>query len=286
MTLPNEKKLAREIVEGFAHACHITPPEYDIVDKAGEKYLAIAVGQANEIYVKRLEEIMSSLDDDHPFSRHVFLRPRTPESWLKSNETQLLEKLISESLTVGQSTLDSEYHKEFIPFLGGEERQIFSDANHVVFGRRGAGKSSLVLYACNNARREGIPFVWIALQQYRGRDDLLVIPQVLYEFVERIAEYESAEPERIERLRAIVRTLEDKGIELSKKDIDITLPRFAREVIPFVKLNKRLYLCIDDLHLLHPSLQPYFFVSVLLVCAWQSCVHENNCDRELRKTLR
>ncbi|EMI15476.1 hypothetical protein RMSM_07598 [Rhodopirellula maiorica SM1] len=252
------KKQASDIVDDFARRCHVTPPNFEIVDKAGDKYLAISVGRVNDIYANHIEQVSDALEEDHPFSDRIFLRQKTPDAWLRSTETQLLEKLISESLTVGRSTLDSEYHKKFIPFLGGEERQIFSDANHVVFGRRGAGKSSLVLYACNNARRENIPFVWIALQQYRGRDDLMVIPQVLYELIEGIAAYESIDIERIEKLRKIVNALEDKEGDLTRKDIDIVLPRIARELLPFVRENGKFYICIDDLHLLDKSLQPYF----------------------------
>jgi hypothetical protein len=165
---------------------------------------------------------------------------------------------LAESLTIGKSTLESDYHRKFIPFLGGEERQIFSETNHVVFGRRGAGKSSLVLYACNQARRNGLPFAWIALQQYSGRDDLLVIPQVLYELVEAIAAYPSAEPERLQRLRSEVYSLEAKGCHLTRKDINTAIPRLTREILPFVHRCKHFYLCIDDLHLLHPTIQPCF----------------------------
>ena len=114
--------------------------------------------------------------DKNTYAVRVFLRSVVPKPWFVSTEVQLLQKIFSESLTIGKATLDSGFHRKFIPFLGGEERRIYSEANHVVYGRRGAEKSSLVLYACHQAQRASKPFAWIALQQYSVRDDLLVIP--------------------------------------------------------------------------------------------------------------
>jgi hypothetical protein len=253
---------AQKLIERFAIACNITPPHYSIVDKAGEKYLAIHVGRINEIYAQKLSEIKEQLRDTNDFADRVFLKPSKPESWLRSLECQLLQRLLAQSLTVGKSTLQSEYHQKFIPFVGGEERQIYSETNHVVFGRRGAGKSSLVLYACNCAKRDRFPFAWIALQQYRRRDDLLVVPQVLYEVVDALAEVGSEDLERIKRLRNVVYGLEEKGADLTKKHIDVTLPVFARDFLPFVRRHSNFYIFLDDLHLLHPSIQPYVLSAI------------------------
>ncbi len=253
------KDSAQQIIDRFATACNITYPHHSIVDKAGEKYLAIHVGRINDVYAQELSALRKELrSSDNVFSDRVFLKPKTPRSWLQSTETQLLQRLLAQSLTIGKSSLSSSFHQKFIPFLGGEERRIYSDTNHVVFGRRGAGKSSLVLYACNQAKRDGIPFSWIALQQYRGRDDLQVIPQVLYEITDAIQGEPGAEPERMSRLHSVIHELEAKGARLTKNEINVKLPVFARDLLPFVRKQSHFYLFIDDLHLLHPSIQPYF----------------------------
>ena len=249
---------ATQLVERFAAICNITIPSFSIIDKAGEDYLAIHVGRINEIYTDALSIVRSELSSVNKYSDRVFLKPSAPKSWVKSLEVQLLQRILAESLTVGKSTLDSAFHKKFIPFLGGEERRIYSEANHVVFGRRGAGKSSLVLYACHQAQRENRPYAWIALQQYSGRDDLLVIPQVLYELVDAIARYPEADADRVQRLRGIIYSLEEKGEQLTKREINQKLPIFARDFLPFVRHYGHFYLFLDDLHLLHPSVQPYF----------------------------
>ena len=248
---------AKEFVDRFALFCNITVPNWTLIDKAGDEYLAIEVGSINDFYAHALSAVRDELSTNE-YADQVFLKAVKPKPWLRSLEIQLLQRIFSESITVGKATLDLDFHRKVIPFLGGEERRIYSEANHVVFGRRGAGKSSLVLYACLQAQREERPFAWIALQQYRGRDDLLVIPQVLYEIVDSASKYPLAEPERIERLRKFVYGLEEKGEALTKKDINQSLPIFARDFLPFVQTYKQFYLFLDDLHLLHPNIQPYF----------------------------
>jgi hypothetical protein len=249
---------ATQFVDRFASICNITTPKWSIIDKGGEVFLSIQVGKINEIYTDALSAVRNELALSNEYSDRVFLKAVTPRSWLESIEVQLLQRILTESLTIGKSTLDSAFHKNFIPFLGGEERRIYSEANHVVFGRRGAGKSSLVLYACHQAHRENRPYAWIALQQYNGRDDLLVIPQVLYEIADAVARFPGAEKERVDRLRDIIYSLEERGEQINKREINQKLPIFARDFLPFVHRNKHFYLFLDDLHLLHPTIQPYF----------------------------
>lgn len=253
---------AKDIVEKFASACNILEPDFDIIEKAGDDYLAIYVGKINEIYASALTKLREELHESNIYKDKVFLKERKPKSWLNSNETQLLQKLLSQSLTVGKSTMTSDFHKKFIPFLGGEERKIYSDANHIVFGRRGAGKSSLILYAANKAKNDSVPFVWIALQQYRGRKDLQVIPQILYEIVDAVGEYEQGDSARIQRLKERVGKLEDKGLELTSEEIDIFLPVFSRDLLAFVKEKSKLFVFFDDLHLVDLELQPYLLSTI------------------------
>ena len=263
---------AERVVKNLATACNIAPPDYEIVNKGGEKYLVIHVGSVSDLYTSKLSIVRGELEDDNRFKDRVFLKEVRPETWLNSSEAQLLQRLLAQSLTIGKSTLQSQYHQKFIPFLAGEERRIYGETNHIVFGRRGAGKSSLVVFACNRAQQENVPFSWIALQQYRGRDDLLVIPQVLYELVDAVAQYDSQSSERVTRLRSLVSKLETRGSRLQKNDINVELPVFARDFLAFVRERNGLYLFLDDLHLLHPTLQP-FFLSALYSFARGNRVH-------------
>jgi hypothetical protein len=246
---------AKRIATDFAGLCNIAVPKYSIVDKAGDNYLAIHVGAENEPYANHLREVIDAQDSDNFFAG-IFLKVVPQHNWLVSHECQLLQRILSESLTVGRATLESDFHRHYIPSLAGEETKIYTKTNHVVFGRRGAGKSSLVLYACNQAKRQNVPFAWIALQQYRRRDDLLVVPQVLYELVESLSRYEDIETE-IGRLRSCVAELDSWGGDITREKINQQLPIIGREARKIAEKFGQLLICMDDLHLVSASLQPY-----------------------------
>lgn len=257
---------AEEFVERFAASCGIRTPAYELVDKAGESYLAIHVGKITEFYAQKLSELRSTLGLDNEFSTRVFLKQSRPVSWLQSSETQILQRLLAESLTVGRSSLKSPFFRRSAFVVGGEEQRVYSETNHVIFGRRGAGKSSLVLFACNRAQRDGTPYAWLTLQQYRGRHDLLVIPQVLYELVDAIENADNSQTERVQRLRRLAHQLENKGADLTKQDIDMQLPVFARDFLFITRQGRAFFIFVDDLHLLHPDLQPYFLSALYSFC--------------------
>ncbi|HUS44598.1 MAG TPA: ATP-binding protein [Phycisphaerae bacterium] len=253
---------AKEFAGRFARICNIAPPPYSVVDKAGEEYLALHVGTANKVYEEGLARTNSELESSNAFANRAFLKRKRPANWLNSSECQILQGLLTESLTIGKASLESDFHAKSIPFLGGEERRIINDTNHVVFGRRGAGKSTLVLHSCFRARTGNVPFAWIAMQQYQGRDDLLVIPQVLLEIVQALSSCASSFSQDMERLRDIALTMEEQGPDLSFADIRLALPHVARHLLPLVQARGRLFLFIDDLHLLHPSVQPLFLAAL------------------------
>jgi len=248
----------QSIVDRFASLCNISSPKCSVVDKGGELYLAIHVGQINDVYTSNLAMLTKELEKTSKFANHIFLKPDRPSNWLTSAECQLLQSLLAKSLTIGKGSLDSAFHRKTGHFVEDKKRQITNDANHVVYGRRGAGKSTLVLHACNQAKENELPFAWIAMQQYQGRDDYQVIPQFLYEMVDAIAVNYTIDPNLMDNLRQQILKLEEKGETLTLREIKIALPVFARSFLPFVRKYGRFYLFIDDIHLLQTTLQPDF----------------------------
>lgn len=246
----------------FASTCNVSTPDVSYVDKAGTIHLAIHVGAINAIYASSLEQVRrrlkaSTWPEDLALADRIFLKEVRPKSWLQSRESELLQSLLSESLTIGRNSLNSSFHRQAKPYLAGKEQQINNDANHVVFGRRGAGKSTLILHACNRARDRKLPFCWLSIQQYHGRSDYQVIPQCLHEIATEIAKHPDADGEHMRELLKEVYALESVGNGLTFDQIKQALPRIARRVLPLVERAGRLYIFVDDLHVLSPELQPY-----------------------------
>ncbi len=264
----SEEKCAKDIVELFAEKCKISLPKYETLNNGGENFLAIYTGNRNEFFLNVLSDIGSEMSEDNPFKNSVFLSDHKIENWLLSSEVEYLQTLLSESLTIGRDSLKSNFHKKFIPFVGGEEKRIDSKTNNIIYGRRGSGKSSLILYGCNKIIEHELPFVWIAMQQYQGRKDIQVIPQFLYEMVAECEGYLTNGTSL--KLKEIIFEMEKQGLKLTFDEVKVNLPLFSRYFLPFVKSKGAFYLFIDDLHLLGNEIQP------LLLSAIYSIARGNN----------
>jgi len=252
---------AQAFIREFANICRIVEPCFELVRKGGETYMAINVGAMNPVYTQALSRLSDELADN-PFAVSAFIKPKRPKNWLESPEVQLLQNLLSESLTIGKASLRSDFHSKAIPFLGGQERRITSLTNHIVYGRRGAGKSTLVLHSCFDAQKQNLPFAWIAIQQYRGRQDVLVIPQILSEIVAALRASTTHDlAKSVDALQTLVVAMESNP-SLTLSDINIQMPVFARHLLPIVQKYGQIFLFIDDLHLLHPLIQPQLLATL------------------------
>ena len=256
-------KDAEILVKSFASLCRSATPIYDIVNKGGEAFLEIQVGNITDNLADKLQKAK----DDNPenqFNDTAYLVKKKINNWLDSIESDILQNVISESLTIGRHSLNSDFYKKFIPSVGGEEKRIATLTNTIVYGRRGAGKSSLILYGCNKVIEQNQPFVWIALQQYHNRDDLQVIPQVLYEIVSQLSG-EIKEEDKT-RLLSIIHDLENIGVNIGFNEIKIKLPLFSRHLMPIVNAKGAIFIFLDDLHLVGRNIQPLLLSALYSFC--------------------
>lgn len=240
----------------FSEICNTSLPKITIVEKGGENFIAIEVGSITPFYTDVLAEVRKEFKNN-PFINQVFLRKVAPATWLRSIEAETLQRVISDTITIGKSNLSSPYYRQLIPFLGGEERRILAESNHIVYGRRGAGKSSLIMYACRQAGENRFPFVWVAAQQYAGRNDILVVPQILHEIIDAVKKLYPTYRSTLEELREIVISMESEGARLTKDFVKQKLPSFTRVLAPIALTKSRFYVFLDDLHLIHPETQPF-----------------------------
>lgn len=248
--------LAPRIIDRFAAVLKSSIPKHKIVTKGGEEFLEIYVGSITENATKALQEVKNELLIGSAILNNVYLKESIVDNWLSSLEVDVLQNLISESLTIGKNSLNTDFYKKFIPFVGGEEKRISSLTNNIVYGRRGAGKSSLILFGCRKVLEENIPYVWVAMQQYQNRADIQVIVQVFYEIVAQLENEIGADSST--KLKTLIFELENKGTKLTFDDVKQKIPLMFRDLSSFVQQRKALFLFIDDLHLITTGLQPLF----------------------------
>ena len=104
-------------------------------------------------------------------------------------------RTLSESLNINRHSFKDDFFSRYTKSVFGAEEQIAAAANHIVYGRRGAGKSSLLLYALRIRENRGEPSLWVDMQQYANRRDLSVVAHLLFGMLRDATEaFQKAQP--------------------------------------------------------------------------------------------
>ncbi|MFZ5738299.1 MAG: ATP-binding protein [Pseudomonadota bacterium] len=251
------KKAAEEIASLFAKEMNGVTPDYYIKIRPDGPYLIIEFSKPGEHHFEIHNRIASTLSDDNPFKERSTVQSRrsAPKSRLLIPETQLLKKEISESLTVDKNSLDDQFLLRYTPSVGGFETQIVANANYAVFGRRGAGKSSLLAYGMHHAIRNGHPFSWVAMQTYARRADLRVIPGVISEVLHELRSFTTA-PEQFDDLIEEFSSLSESESTDTLTKCDRIIPRTRRTLSNIATTRSPLTIFLDDIHVLDETIQP------------------------------
>ncbi len=235
-------------------------------ERAGpEVFLRFRVGRDAPIYKRALAEINDRLPMDHPYRGRLSLEVEKVPNVISSMEVQLLRSLISRTLRITSDALDRGVSVEFVPFRAGEEQKVIQPVNHAILGRRGVGKSSLILTAYRKVIQNNDLPIWLDLQPYKGRDDAVAISEVLAEiFGECIDSFErngtEAPLEFVHGHREVTDLMNSSPSRLSVATIRKLVPELKRLVRGFTRRTGRnLFVFLDDAHLLDSALQPQMF---------------------------
>lgn len=232
-------------------------PSYRIKERPDGPFLVIEFARPSERHFKVHNQVVASLTDDNPFKERstVQKREKAPKQRLTLPETQIFRNEIAQSLTVDQFSFDDDFFARYTPSVAGFEQQITAQANFVVYGRRGAGKSSLLAYAMRAAKRNGAPYCWISMQTFANRSDDQVVPSVVAAILHELEKSYGAKHEA----QQLFEEYEKLG-EGSKKDVlsrcDKLIPRTRRLVGNFATVALPLTIFLDDIHVIDHTLQP------------------------------
>lgn len=264
----------QEVVSLFAKRLSSVKFDYHLKDRPDGEFVVFEVANITARFYTIVNDVNFALDDEHLFKDRVFIQERSkkPSNIFEMPEMMLLKKELTQSLTVHRNTFKKDFFSRYIPSVSNSEDDIVSRANFVVYGRRGAGKSSLLAYAMHTAEKESLPFVWIAMQTYSGRSDIQTVFSVLSEVFREIKPF-SSDVEAVEAFESLVTGLSeedsDKGL-VSK--LDRLIPRARGLLSGIASYDTPLTIFIDDIHLLEETLQPKL-LSVLYSLARDNSVY-------------
>jgi hypothetical protein len=128
---------AREI------GAHEVPTQ--VTSAGNESFLKFIVGREAPIYRHALRETQRALSTENPFRGALGLSFEKTERFPESLEaTALLTLLTPSTRVVAQDTTERGFSVPYVPFQNHEDFRLAQPASHVVVGRRGVGKSTLI----------------------------------------------------------------------------------------------------------------------------------------------
>lgn len=259
---------ALELVQAFTRELGGIQPDWQIKERPDGPFLIFEFCSPSEFHFKVLNGIVQGLDEGNVFKERCIVSPRkaAPKNRLLLPETQLLKKTITESLTVDRNSFKDDFFSRYTKSVTALEQQITTKANFIVFGRRGAGKSSLLAYAMHKAIENHWPYSWVAMQTFARRADLQVVPAVLsailYELQLPSEIQNSAAAELIEGLDALA----DSSDATVLLKVDRLVPRIRRMLGGIATSGAPVTIFLDDLHVLDESIQPTILAYIYKVC--------------------
>ncbi len=224
-----------------------------------QNFLKFIVGKESPFYRHALRETQKALSPENPFHGALGLQLRRAERFPESVEaTSLLTLLARSTRPVAQDTSERGFSVPYVPFQNREDHQLAQPATHVVVGRRGVGKSTLIKRAVEILRASPAIIAVLDVQAYStlAGDDLT--REVLYDIAIALAEDARSVSASI-RSDLNTEGLQQIAAELSTERLaaSAAVPRMKRELQTLTKTTKNhVYVFLDDLHLLEPVDQP------------------------------
>lgn len=197
-----------------------------------------------EVLAKATERVVGSETDDIVAT----LKQVSREKIVSGPEVKLLLRILSESQTVHRHSFGDALHSRYIETVSGAEEQIISNANHIVFGRRGAGKSMLLLFSLAQREKNSRPSVWLDFQTYSRRDDDGVIGDVLSDLISEI-EAKFGQSNSLAGLQNLIEKCSTEFAEYKK-----LVSKLRRELGKLTRTSE-MFIFVDDLHVLDRSMQ-------------------------------
>lgn len=237
---------ADSILKSFEAGTGLTGLEYEDYQRNDRLIRVIYVSHVTDRFYSILNESIAKLSEGEEL--HVTLKQRTRDFVVSGPEGKLLLKVLAESQNINQYSFPKDFFSRYTKSVTGAEAQIVSSASHIVTGRRGAGKSMLLLYCFKQRESQQLPNVWIDLQAYSERVDEQSISDVLAEILRRV----NFTADVSDEATSLMHKLESE--ELTIPNLRRLVPRIRR-VLESVSSQAELFIFLDDLHVFPIALQ-------------------------------
>jgi hypothetical protein len=165
-------------------------------------------------------------------------------------------------LTARARTSETQPSLYYVRDAAANVNKVCTRRHSLIFGRRGAGKTALLLEGKRRISEDGNNVVWLNLQTYRREPILRTVLWILVKIVDEISTTTSSEGRRAvlqEQANALRRSVESLlGAENAKpSEVHRLVPAVQRLVQRFCEsTGKALYIFLDDVHYIARNDQP------------------------------
>lgn len=239
----------------FAQQLGVSHVESSIKLVGTKPFLHLTVGRQAPVYDKALRALYKSLPQDSEFRGRTVLEYVKPDSFPKSFESDVLLGLLGRSTkTIARQDAPG-ISVPFVPFQNREDQLVIQPATHLIWGRRGVGKSTLIMRAVELLREAGSPCAVMDMQRYEQRKDEALIADVLADVAEalaRAAQEHNAPTETVAEFRQFAADILAGSI--TPERASVSLHRVVSRLTSGI--GKDSFLFLDDFHYIDETLQP------------------------------
>lgn len=254
---PSLRRQVEEMLTAYSSHFGGIRPDWYLKDRPDGPYLIIQFANPTEQHYRIHNSLVSALPEDNPLKERSTVQARrtSPKNRLLLPETQMLKRVISDSLTIDRNSFNDDFFSRYTASVTALEQQITTNANYVIYGRRGAGKSSLLAYAMHSAISVRAPYSWVPMQTFARRNDHQVVPAVIAAILHDLIHTTSANSELDKLANSFGSISETAGNDILAK-CDRIIPRARRTIGEIATPRSPLTIFIDDIHVLDEAVQP------------------------------
>lgn len=248
--------IALQIFESLVGASNL---EARIHDAGPRSFLKFVVGRNAPLYDYALRELQRRLDPENPFVGLVGTDIVPADRFPISVEAAALSILLARATRpVAQGQRPEGFTVPYVPFQNREDHKVAQPATQLIVGRRGVGKSTLIMRARELLAGGSDLTSILDMQAYAELSEAALQQEVLIDLLRGVHDSASLLEHQLGvdlNLRRV--GLLQREVEASDFDIVRAAPRIRRVFADITKVTQgQIYLFLDDFHLIRHEDQP------------------------------
>lgn len=255
----------RELVDRHFKQAGIEPVAIQVRSFPGETIAVVEVDRDYHRALQLAEELDPQIENGFVTIRQVRSRTskKSSRSPVKNVHDQRIPNLL-ELMNARSRTSESQPSLRYVPDVEERINLAVSPRHHLIFGRRGVGKTSLLLEAKRLLEGGGSYVLWVNLHSLRSlsaTDAFLTVVARLCDLTIGAVQSGAAASNSVQLLRAARSAIEDVLYAHGGKPVNAggLVPQVQQAIARFcLETQKSVYIFLDDIHYLPVQHVPHF----------------------------